>query len=203
MKDYASLKKKNSGSRTIAMIMAVLLIVEMCSLTMLFNRVIGYSTDNNGYLLSLTEGADKSKFAKKDLASTSFIVPTYVADPDIYFIEPEDQINVKDFGYEVSDAKQVWTTDTQGEVFHLTYDKDKQELTVVSDGTFKRENAHVIAPGTSEDYKFTVANKGSADLKYLVYLEAWIDAKDNEGKDLWIPLNSKFYNSTDGKYFGH
>ena len=203
MKDYASLKKKNYGSRMIAIIMAVLFVIEMCSLAMLFSRVIGFTNNDDGYVLSLTEGGEKSIFANKDLAETSFIVPTYVADPDIYFIEPEDQINVKDFGFEVSDAKQVWTTDTKGEVFHLEYDQDKEVLTVKSDGTFKRENAKVIAPGTTENYKFTIANKGSADLRYLVYLEAWIDAKDPDGEDLWIPLNSKFYNSTDGKYFGH
>lgn len=201
MKDYASLKKKHNGSRTIAMIMVVLLVIEMCSLTMLFSRVVGFTTDNSGYKISLTEGAEKSKFSKKDTATTGFIVPTYVADPDIYFIEPEDQINVKDFGYHVYDKDQTWTTETDGEVFHLTYDQDKDELTVISDGTFGRENAKVIAPGTSEKYHFTVANNGTADLKYLVYLEAWIDAKDAEGNDLWIPLNSKFYNE-EGTYFG-
>ena len=202
MKDYASLKKKQNGSRTIAMIMAVLLVIEMCSLTMLFSRVVDFTSDNRGYVISLTEGAEKSKFAKKDTATTGFIVPTYVADPDIYFIEPQDKINEKDFGYRVYDKDQFWSVDTDAEVFHLTYDQDKDELTVVSDGTFKRENAKVIAPGTSEDYKLTVANFGPRDLKYLIYLEAWIDAKDAEGNDLWIPLNSKFYNSTDGIYFG-
>lgn len=202
MKDYASLRKKHTASRTIALIMAVLLVIEMCSLAMLFSRVVGFSENASGYVISLTEGADKSKLSKMDSATTGFIVPTYVADPDIYFIEEGDRINEKDFGYEVSDKDQVWTTVTDAEVFHLTYDQDKDELTVISDGTFGRENAKVIAPGTSENYKFTVANKGSADLKYLVYLEAWIDAQDADGNDLWIPLNSKFYNSTDGKYFG-
>ena len=66
MKDYASLKKKHNGSRTIAMIMAVLLIVEMCSLTMLFSRVIGFTNSDDGYVLSLTKGGDKGIFEKKN-----------------------------------------------------------------------------------------------------------------------------------------
>ena len=206
MKDYASLKKKNTASRTIAIIMAVLLVIEMCSLTMLFSRVVGFTNNDDGYVLSLTKGGEKGIFEKKDLASTAFIVPTYVADPDIYFIEPEDKINMMDLGFDVLEngTRSLLTTNTiEGEVFHLEYDQDQEVLTVKSDGTFGRENAKVIAPGTSENYKFTVKNEDKFDLKYLVYLEAWIDAKDAEGNDLWIPLNSKFYNSTDGTYFGH
>ena len=196
MKDYASLKKRNTASRTIAIIMALLLIVEMCSLTMLFSRVVGYSVDKSGYVISLTEGADKSKLSKIDTAKTGFIVPTFVADPDIYFIEPEDKINEKDFGFSTYDKKQVWGTNTDIEVFHLTYDEGKEEFTVISS-----DDSNVFAPGTTETYKFSVKNDGTHDLKYLVYLEAWIDAKNDAGEDLWIPLNSRFHNS-DGTYFG-
>ena len=196
MKDYASLRKRNNASRTIAIIMAVLLIIEMCSLTMLFSRVVGYSVDNSGYVISLTEGADKSKLSKIDTAETGFIVPTFVGDPDIYFIEPEDKINEKDFGFSTYDKDQVWGTHTDIEVFHLTYDEGKEEFTVISS-----DDSNVFAPGTAETYKFSVKNDGTHDLKYLVYLEAWIDAKNDAGEDLWIPLNSRFHNS-DGTYFG-
>ncbi|MBQ3330398.1 MAG: hypothetical protein IJG87_04375 [Ruminococcus sp.] len=196
MKDYASLRKRNNASRTIAIIMAVLLIIEMCSLTMLFSLVVGYSVDNSGYVISLTEGADKSKLSKIDTAETGFIVPTFVGDPDIYFIEPEDKINEKDFGFSTYDKDQVWGTHTDIEVFHLTYDEGKEEFTVISS-----DDSNVFAPGTAETYKFSVKNDGTHDLKYLVYLEAWIDAKNDAGEDLWIPLNSRFHNS-DGTYFG-
>ena len=196
MKEYASLKKRNSASRTIAIVMVVLLIVEMCSLTMLFSRFVGYSVDNSGYVISLTEGADKSKLSKIDTAKTGFIVPTFVGDPDVYFIEPEDKINEKDFGFSTYDKDQVWGTKTDIEVFHLTYDEGKEEFTVISSN-----DSNVFAPGTTETYKFSVKNDGTHDLKYLVYLEAWIDAKDNNGADLWLPLNSRFHNS-DGTYFG-
>ena len=196
MKDYASLKKPNNATRTIAIIMAVLLIVEMCSLTMLFSRVVGYSVDNSGYVISLTNGADKSKLSKIDTAKTGFIVPTFVGDPDIYFIEPEDKINEKDFGFSTYDKDQVWGTDTEIEIFHMVYDEGKEEYTVIS-----ADDSNVFAPGTAETYKFSVKNDGANDLKYLVYLEAWVEAKDASGEDLWLPLNSKFHNS-DGTYFG-
>ena len=196
MKDYASLRKRNNASRTIAIIMAVLLIIEMCSLTMLFSRVVGYSVDNSGYVISLTEGADKSKLSKIDTAKTGFIIPTFVGDPDIYFIEPEDKINEKDFGFSTYDKDQAWGTNTEVEIFHLKYDEGREEYTVIS-----ADDSKVFAPGTAETYKFSVKNDGTADLKYLVYLEAWIEAKDENGEDLWLPLNSKFHNS-DGTYFG-
>ena len=195
MNDYASLRKPKKASRSIAMIMAVLLIIEMCSIAVLFSRVVTYSTEPSKYVISLTEGGNLSKNASLDRAASGFIVPTSVVDPDT-LIEAIDKVNELDFGFSTSDDEQIWTTDTDIEVFHLTY-SETGELTVRSDMT---GTPKVFAPGTGDSFAFTVKNTGSHDLDYLVYLEAGIEAKDEDGNDLWIPLEGRFRRG-DGTYF--
>ena len=187
MNDYKSLRKAINSRRTIAIIMAVLIVVEMCSLAMLFSRVITYSTDSSRYVISLTEGAERSRMSEIDTSKTGFIVPTSVVDPDT-LIEPIDQVNTLDFGFSTYDVDRVWTTDTDFDVFHLSYD-ETGSVTVQSDLTGVEK---VFAPGTMNSYTFTVSNTGSHNLDYLVYIEASIDAHDENGEELWLPITARF-----------
>ena len=191
MNDYKSLRKKN-GARTIAIIMALLVILEMCSLAVLFSQVVSYSAGSDRYVISLIDGAEHTKAAKIDTSKTGFIVPTTVVDPDT-LIEASDSVNTLDFGFQTKDTDQVWTTDTPIEFFHMSYD-ETGEVTVQSMGGDK-----VFAPGTGSTYGFTLKNTGSYNLDYLVYVEAYIDAKDAGGNDLSIPLEARFYRG-DGSY---
>ena len=170
MKDYQSLRRPKMTTRTLAIVMVLLFAVEMCSLAVLFSRVATYSTDSSRYVISLTDGADRSKHQMVDTSATGFIVPTSVVDPDT-LIEPSDKVNVYDFGFVTRDLEQIWTTDTDIELFHLTYDNDEGITTVHT-----ANNDKVFAPGTSNTYGFTVANTGSHNLDYLVYIEATEDA---------------------------
>ena len=195
MNDYASLRKTKKTTRTIAVVMAILFIVEMCSLAMFFSRVIAYSSSALGYVISLTEGAAHTRLSKIDTAQTGFIIPTSVVDPDT-LIEPEDVINdpAHDFGFVTRDVQQVWTTSTDIDFFHFQYD-ETGKLTVISN-----TNEKVFAPGTGDTYVFTLQNTGSESLNYLVYLEADIEAEDFAGNDLMIPLVARFRKG-DGTFF--
>lgn len=197
MKDYASLRKKRT-TRTLGILLVVLLIIEVCSLTVLFSRVANYSTGGDYYQISLTEGGDASKLVVLDAAQSGFIEPDRVADPETEFFEDGDVYNDYDFGYLATDAdgvvlndketinwtsSSVWTTDTDVEIFHLSYD-ETGEVTVNSENTDK-----LFAPGTGETYNFSLMNRGDQSLKYLVYLESWA----GDENDPMIPLTADFY----------
>ena len=197
MKDYASLRKKRT-TRTIGILLVVLLIIEVCSLTVLFSRVANYTTGSDYYQISLTEGGDASKLVVLDAAESGFIEPDRVADPETEFFEAGDVYNDYDFGYRATDAdgvlynddetinwtsSSVWTTDTDVEIFHLSYD-ETGEVTVNSENEDK-----LFAPGTGEIYNFCVMNQGGQALKYLVYLESWA----GDENDPMIPLTADFY----------
>ena len=195
MNDYASLRKTKNTTRTIAVVIAILFVVEMCSLTMFFSRVASFSNRALGYVISLTEGAENTKLSKIDTSATGFIVPTSVVDPDT-LIEPDDVVNdpAYDFGFRVTDKDQVWTTSTDIDFFHLSYDETGKTTVVSMNGD------KVIAPGTGDTYIFTLSNTGDKGLRYLVYLEADINAYDLLGNELEIPLTARFRKG-DGTYF--
>ncbi|MBQ3417952.1 MAG: LPXTG cell wall anchor domain-containing protein [Ruminococcus sp.] len=197
MKDYASLRKKRT-TRTIGILLVVLLIIEVCSLTVLFSRVANYTTGGNYYQISLTEGGDMSKLVVLDAAQSGFIEPDRVADPETEFFEDGDVYNDYDFGYLATDengveyndnevinwtSSSVWTTDTDVEIFHLSYN-ETGEVTVKSENEDK-----VFAPGTGDIYDFSLMNNGDQSLKYLVYLESWA----GDENDPTIPLTANFY----------
>ena len=195
MNDYASLRKTKNTTRTIAVVIAVLFVVEMCSLTMFFSRVASFSNNALGYVISLTEGAANTKLSKIDASDTGFIIPTAVVDPDT-LIEPEDVVNdaAHDFGFRVSDKDQIWTTSTDIDFFHLSYDETGKTTVVSMNGD------KVVAPGTGDTYIFTLSNTGDQGLRYLVYIEADINAYDLLGNELYIPLTARFRKG-DGTFF--
>lgn len=85
----------------------------------------------------------------------------------------------KSFGFQVSDDKQVWSTDTQIDIFHASYDNETGEITVQSvaeaagtDGTGSTDK--LIAPGTGNEYTFALQNTGQKKADYKLWVEARI-----------------------------
>lgn len=72
----------------------------------------------------------------------------------------------------VWDDKQVWTTNTEIELFSITYENGEEVITVASDSEDK-----VIAPGTDNSYTFRLKNTGNVSLNYSVMLE--VELSDN------------------------
>ena len=95
----------------------------------------------------------------------------------------------KKFDFQVSDDKQVWSTDTQIDIFKASYDNETGEITVQSAGangqastaTGKTGSAanntsidKLIAPGTSNSYTFAVKNTGQKKADYKIWVETRI-----------------------------
>ena len=69
------------------------------------------------------------------------------------------------------------------EIFHLNDDNDSGELTVKS-----VNEDDLIAPGTSEEYSFTLENTGDVLLDYEMTMEAWVT-----GTELELPVKARVW----------
>ena len=95
----------------------------------------------------------------------------------------------KNPGFEASDSQTVWSTDTQVEIFRISYVNGEQVITVKSDNGDK-----VIAPGTQNSYTFKLKNTGNVALDYTVYVEAYFTLANID-----IPITGRL-NRYDGKW---
>lgn len=93
-------------------------------------------------------------------------------------IRPQSSQSSFQPGFEASDDKTVWTTNTKVDIFRISYVNGAHEVTVNSDNGDK-----LIAPGTENSYTFKLKNTGNVPLTYTVELEAYITPAD-----LYIPL---------------
>ena len=62
----------------------------------------------------------------------------------------------------------VWNTDTQIDIFKSTYENSSHEITVAGENGRK-----VIAPGTENDYTFSLRNNGTGALDYKMTMNAF------------------------------
>lgn len=76
-------------------------------------------------------------------------------------------------GFAVSDENTVWTTDTEVEIFRVSYVNGEQVITVNSDN-----GEEVIAPGTENSYTFKLKNTGDTPLDYTVSVDAYFTPED-------------------------
>ena len=91
-------------------------------------------------------------------------------------------------GFEASDSKTVWTTDTKVDIFSVSYKNGGQEILVQSSNGDK-----VIAPGTENSYIFKFINTGNVALDYMMEVESLITPGDVE---IPITLRLKRYDGT-------
>ena len=102
---------------------------------------------------------------------------------------PEATKPPKNPGFEASDDKTVWSTNTQVEIFRVSYVNGEQVITVHSDDGDK-----IIAPGTKNSYTFKLKNTGNVALDYTVEVDAYFTPADIE-----IPITGRL-NRYDGKW---
>ena len=97
--------------------------------------------------------------------------------------------SAKNPGFEAGDDTAVWTTDTQVEIFRVSYVNGEQVITVNNDSGDK-----LIAPGTENSYTFKLKNTGNVALDYTVELEAYFTPAD-----ISIPITGRL-NRYDGTW---
>lgn len=90
-------------------------------------------------------------------------------------------------GFEASDDDVVWETNTEVNIFKVSYVNGESVVTVKSDN-----NDKLIAPGTESSYSFKFKNTGNVALDYTLSVEAFIT-----GTDVVIPVDGRI-----GRYDG-
>lgn len=149
-------------------------------------------TDDNSDETDDTQGSDTTA----TLAPTTEQEPTNngdatgsPTDPSTSDTTPQVTQPPKNPGFEASDDNNVWSTNTQVEIFSVSYVNGEQIITVKSDNGDK-----VIAPGTENSYTFKLKNTGNVALDYTVEIDAYFTPAD-----ITIPITGRL-NRYDGKW---
>ncbi len=97
---------------------------------------------------------------------------------------------VKDIpGFNVSDNDQIWKSNTEIDIFKVSYQNGDSVITALSQNGDK-----IIAPGVANDYSFVLNNTGNTAVDYVMSVEAYMS--DNITS---IPVEVKLKDYT-GKY---
>lgn len=182
--NYDSLRRRNS-SRPLGVMLAILILLELCSLAILFSRISVWSPTVGGDVFPLTESTDMTRVR----------IGTKLSDGTIKYDEELAEYRREssplsslvsmlaltasaDGGFRVFDENTVWSADTNIEIFKLSYVNGEGVFTVNSDSADK-----LIAPGTENGYTFTLENTGDVSLDYKMTMEAYVT-----GTELSIPV---------------
>ena len=96
---------------------------------------------------------------------------------------------------EVSDTEQVWTTDTQIEIFKAEYTDGGGNVTVKSDN-----GEAVFAPGAQTEYSFKLKNNGNVAVDYSASLAFALKANGVDMADEDMPLLVKVFSAEKDDY---
>ena len=171
-----SRKTKSSGNFIVLSL--VLFLCCAVSVSLLFGRVIPYTTAKFVNVHSLTEN-------EKSDTNTSVSDSTASEDTDSGSTTSEQDGTMK--------HNPKFEMIAEGEIFKLSYD-ETGKITVI--GAAGNEDK-LIAPGTSNLYQFTLANIGDVALDYTMTIQATVT-----GTDLWLPVNVRVWDYTNKYLLG-
>lgn len=201
-------KPNNSKTKWIWLSVLILLVCVAATTIAFVSRLDSFLLDDEGAISLITEdtsGTDNSTDETEDTQGTDTAATqaptteqeptsntdtsgTQETDPATSTIPPDTQ-PPRNPGFEASDDNTVWSTNTQVEIFRISYVNGEQVITVNSDNGDK-----VIAPGTENSYTFKLKNTGNVALDYTVEVDAYFTPADIE-----IPITGRL-NRYDGKW---
>lgn len=172
MNDYSSLRQQNNSSAraAIALILCVVL-----SATVLFSRLAGFAPADTRLYIPLTQSSGITT-VREGHRQTDGTITFRGYHPDSHRL-----LTAKP-GFRVYDENTVWTSETNIEIFKISYENGSQQVTVLSENGEK-----VIAPGTENTYRFALENTGNVDLDYTLKMESWF-GEEGEKDPVTIPV---------------
>lgn len=141
----------------------VLLLCCTASISLLFSRVIPYTSAKFVNVHSLTQNGPSDSNAASS-ANGSVQSETYISDDEKH--NPEFHMEAEE------------------EIFKFSYDETGKVTVIGPEGNEDK----LFAPGTSNIYQFTLANTGDVALDYTMTMEAYYT-----GTDLWIPIEARVW----------
>lgn len=155
----------------IGVTLVLLLVCELASLAVLFSRMRVFSAE--------TDFGDMIPLTKPDSKTSVTIRKDSAASPSAEELIP---VQNGDAAFIAYDENTVWSAETEVEIFRISYDNENGDITVKNNAG---SNDALIAPGTSNEYIFTLENTGDAPLDYTMTMEAWVG-----GTELWLPVKA-------------
>ena len=188
MNNYSSLRKRNNGTG-LAVVSLVLCV--MLTAAVLFERLATYAAYENYQSIPLTKSA----------GITTVFTGQVDENGDIRFSEgPRFHPNaplvlsyspfLSESWFRVVDENTVWQGKTDIEIFRLSYENDANHVTVQSSNGQK-----LLAPGTSNTYKFQLENTSDHALEYTMDMDAYF----SDGQYV-IPVNARVLDKY-GEYY--
>lgn len=177
-------KTNNSKTKWIWLSALILFVCAAATAIAFFNRLGSFLLDDKGAISLITDITQPTETglqegenhqttdataANDPAASDTTGIPDDTAAPTI----PQVTQPPRNPGFEASDDKTVWSTETQVEIFRVSYVNGEQVMTVSSDNGEK-----VIAPGTENAYTFKLKNTGNVALDYTVEVDAYFTPAD-------------------------
>lgn len=153
------MQKRTTTNKRIWMLVLVLFICAASTTFALMNRINVFMPDASGAM---------------ELTANTYTNETVVSGDDL-------QTSDAKYNFEVYDDKQVWTTDTQVDIFRVSYVNGEQQVTVNSSNGDK-----VIAPGTDNSYVFKMKNTGDGAVDYKMTVDAYCEPAGIE-----IPVDAR------------
>ena len=186
MNDYASLRKKNNSS--LAMVILLLVCVVLTA-TLLFGRLMGYTTTERIQKIPLTQSNGITRVTTSEPLSAARRPSGLLAVPAV---TPLSTTVLASPGFEARDENIVWSGETDIEIFSITYDNESGQTTVRSQNDMK-----VLAPGVGSKYTFELENTGNVSLDYTMEMDAWFSHTDYP-----IPVVVRVSDSIGNYYLG-
>lgn len=162
MNDYASLRKKNSG--TFMAVIALALCVAL-SAAMLFSRLTDYTAYRTQQYIPLTvsNAATKVTTMQRQVAVSQPSMVTRLS-------ATSQQQAVRLEETKPGPTETAWLTITELELFCLSYENGEGKVTVNSSN-----GDNVVAPGTSHSFTFALQNTSEFGLDYDIEVEAYFE----------------------------
>lgn len=198
MKNYDSLKKRNKSHFALWLAVAVLVALEFCSVSVLFSQMRVFSPTEQRRIIPLTEAAPGTELEIGRRNTQQSVSPVSPAPHRAYHapaaVRPLVRLdeNSDKVGFWTYDENTIWSTHTDIEIFRLRHDNNGDGVYTVVTGNGDK----VFAPGTENDYNWSIKNTNTKNLKYVMSVEAYVVVPDG----IWLPIQGRIYSHDDAKY---
>lgn len=186
MVEYASLKKKHTGTAMAAVSLALCVVL---SASMLFSRLTAWLPSDPQHYIPLTVSNGLTTVVsgqRTDTGDARF--RSLPGQPVLLAASPF----LSESWFQVFDENTVWSGETDIEIFRLSYENGDGQVTVNSNTGHK-----LLAPGTSNTYAFTLENTGNHAVSYEMSMEAFF----SDGEKV-IPVQARVYDAYGVFYAG-
>lgn len=198
VKQYESLRNPKKGHFALWLTVAMLAALELCSLSVLFSRITVFSPAEQRDYISLTEGSPKGSVEIGSRRRQSPVSPASPAPHRARFAPAAAQAPVRydensdKVGFWTYDENTVWSTHTDIEIFRLHHDNNGDLVWTVESSNGDK----VFAPGTENEYNWSLKNTNTVGLHYVMTVEAYEVLPDG----IYLPINGRIYNHDNGSY---